>query len=286
MDRHRRTSRAVLAAVLAVVVTGCTAPDRTSERPAAAGTTTEAAAADVTGVLLQFRRDVARGRVEVRLTASAEDLAVDGLELVAPGLTARPGDPRGAALRPGTALDFPVVVAGDCAVAPGPPAAVVHLRDGAGAARQATVPLEDDGLVRRLHDGLCFADSLLRQVAIEVVDLREVEGPALRATVRLRRLAGDDPVRLTRVDPNTVYDISPVGPLPQLDGDGAVSGDLRLVPARCDVHALGESYRTGLIGLVVEVGDEEPRSFVLTPDPAVRQRIEAFAVETCREGAD
>jgi hypothetical protein len=52
------------------------------------------------------------------------------------------------------------------------------------------------------------------------------------------------------------------------------------------VHALGESYRTSLIGLVVALGDREPHAFVLTPDPAVRQRIEAFAVETCLGAGD
>jgi hypothetical protein len=57
-------------------------------------------------------------------------------------------------------------------------------------------------------------------------------------------------------------------------------------PARCDVHALGESYRTSLIGLVVALGDRDPQSFVLTPDPDVRARIETFAVETCRGGGN
>ncbi len=119
-----------------------------------------------------------------------------------------------------------------------------------------------------------------------MVDLREVAGPALEATVRVRRVTGADPVRIDRVDPNTVYDVTAVGMLPTLDGDGAVTAVLRLLPARCDVHALGESYRTSLIGLVVALGDREPRAFVLTPDPAVRQRIEAFTVETCLGAGD
>jgi len=299
VDAHRRTLRAVCAAALAVVVAGCSAADGdgAAERPAAPASTTApfpvpiglAAVADdpqagLTGELLQFRRDVTRGRVEVRLTPSADGLAVDGLSLLAPGLSTGPGDPRGAALRPGAALDFPVGVGGDCAVDAGAPTAVVRLRDGTGAVRQVPVPLEDDGLVQRLHEGLCFDRELLQQVAVEVVDLREVEGPALRATVRVRRVGGGDRVRLTRVDPNTVYDVTAVGGLPTLEGDGAVTAVLRLLPARCDVHALGESYRTGLIGLVVALGDREPHPFVLTPEPTVRQRVEAFAVETCRGG--
>jgi len=48
------------------------------------------------------------------------------------------------------------------------------------------------------------------------------------------------------------------------------------------VHALGESYRTGLIGLVLALVDGEPRAFVRTPEPAEGARLEAFAVETCR----
>jgi len=301
VDAHRRTLRAVAAAAALALVAGCSGSDGegTTQLSAAPASTTapspvpvglaavaEDPHAGLTGVLLQFRRDVPRGRVEVRLTPSADGLVVDGLDLHAPGLSTGPGDPRGAALRPGAAVDFPVAVGGDCAVDAGAATAVVRLRDGTGAAREVGVPLEDDGLVQRLHEGHCFDQELLRQVAVEVVDLREVAGPALEATVRVRRVAGADPVRIDRVDPNTVYDVTAVGRLPTLDGQDDVTAVLRLDPARCDVHALGESYRTSLIGLVVALGDREPHAFVLTPEPAVRERIEAFAVETCRGGAD
>jgi hypothetical protein len=291
---HRRTLGAVGAATLAVVLVGCSGSDRPGTTPRPATTTSAAPApvglaavadaphAGLTGVLIQFRRDVARRRVEVRLTSTAAGLIVDGVTLAAPGLSAEPGDPRGAELRPGAALDFPVVVGADCAVDVGPPVATVRLQDATGTVRDVTVPLEDDGLVSRLHQGDCFDQELQQQVAVEVVDVVEVAGPALQATVRLRRVGGGDPVRVTRVDPNTVYDITAVGRLPTLEGQDAVSAVLRLDPARCDAHALGESYRTSLIGLVVALGDAEPHSFVLTPDPAVRQRIEAFAVDTCR----
>ena len=301
MDAHRRKLRTAGAVLIAVVLAACSGSDHGTATPSttAAATATSTSPAPVglagvsedpqaglTGVLLQFRRDVSRRRVEVRLTSTAAGLVVDGLTLVSPGLSAEPGDPRSALLRPGAALDFPVVVAGDCAVDVGAATAVVRLRDATGAVREVTVPLEDGGLAQRLHRGECFDQELLHQVAVELVDLVEVDGPALQATVRLRRLAGTDPVRLTRVDSNTVYDITPVGRLPTLDGQGAVTAVLRLHPARCDVHALGESYRTSLIGLVVKLGEREPHSFVLTPDPPVRRRIEAFAVDTCRAGGN
>ena len=301
MDAHRRTLRSAGAVLIAVVLAGCSGSDQGTATPSTTVTATatstspapvglagvsEDPRAGLTGVLLQFRRDVARRRVEVRLTSTAAGLVVDGLTLVTPGLSAEPGDPRGAQLHPGAALDFPVVVAGDCAVDVGAATAVVRLRDATGAVREVTVPLEDGGLAQRLHRGECFDQELLHEVAVELVDLVEVDGPALQATVRLRRVAGTERVRLTRVDSNTVYDITPVGRLPTLDGQGAVTAVLRLHPARCDVHALGESYRTSLIGLVVELGDRDPHSFELTPYQPVRRRIEAFAVDTCRAGGN
>jgi hypothetical protein len=56
------------------------------------------------------------------------------------------------------------------------------------------------------------------------------------------------------------------------------------VAARCDVHALGESYRTGIIGLVLSLGDGEPRPYDLVPPPDVRTQLETFAVTSCRGG--
>ena len=111
------------------------------------------------------------------------------------------------------------------------------------------------------------------------------DGPALRLTVRLSRIGGTDTVRITGLGSNTVYSITAVGDLPTLV-DRPETLDLLLVPARCDVHALGESYRTSLIGLVVALGDAEPRPYVLTPEPALRRDIEAFAVDTCLAGGD
>jgi hypothetical protein len=245
--------------------------------------------AAVQGELLQFRRDVPRRRLEVRLVAAGTGLVVEGLELRAPGLTVVPAPGGEVALRPAPGLDLPVTLGvTDCTVQPAAPVVSLRLRDGGGARRTVEVPLTDGGLVRRLHDEDC-ADQLLRgQADITVVDVEPVQvahGPALRITVQLRRTAGSDQVRVTGTGSTTVYDITPVGPLPTLDS-GTASLQLDMVPARCDVHALGESYRTGLIGLVVAVGEDAPRPFVLTPDDDVRHRLEEFAVTTCRSAPD
>jgi hypothetical protein len=298
-----RRSLGAVGVVLLVAAIGCSAPDE-SPTPSRAATSAAATSAEnppppglagvadepaagLTGSLLQFRRDVPARRLEVRLTASNDGLVAEGLQLMSPGLTVAPAAPRGAVLRAGAALDLPVVAgASDCTVDAGPPRAVVRLSDATGAHREVAVPLDDDGLAERLHEADCFEQALRAQVAVDLVGVDEVSGPALQATVRMRRVGGSDPVRVTATASNTVYSITAAGPLPTLGGRSAVTFQLRLVPARCDVHALGESYRTGLIGLMVGLGDRPPQPLVLTPEPDVRRRIEAFAVETCRARGD
>jgi hypothetical protein len=256
--------------------------------PGLAGVAT-AAAAGITGELLQFTRDVAGRRVEVRLTAANDGLLIEALDLRTPGLPTSPAEPRGAQLHRGLPLDLPVILGpADCSGAVGAPAAEVRLGDAAGGSRTVTVPLEDDGLARRLHDVDCAEQALHSQADIEVTDVREVstpDGPALRVAVRLSRAGGSEPVRVTGVGSNTIYSITAVGPLPTLRREPVVL-DLSLLPARCDPHALGESYRTSLLGLVLALGDAPPRPFVITPAEDVRRRLEAFAVDTCRSRED
>jgi len=242
------------------------------------------ARAGLDGELLQFRRDVARRRVEVRLVAANAGLVVEGLTVRAPGLDLRRDRPVEAELRAGGGLDLPVVMGEpDCAVVPGAAVAVVALRDGTGARRTVEVPLADDGLLTRLQDADCADRALRAQADIDVAGMEPVQtadGPALRIEIRLTRLTGDDPVRITGTGANTVYTITAVGRLPTLrEGTGTLVIDM--LPSRCDPHGLGESYRTSLIDLVVALGHADPRPFVLTPDDDVRRRIENFAVDTC-----
>lgn len=306
----RRRRQGAAAVALAICLSGCgrdaapsdeaTAPPTTTVPTTTVPTSTapslapglsavaDRARAGVDGELLQFRRDVGRRRVEVRLTALNEGLVVESLSVRAPGLTLERERPVDAELRTGTGLDLPVVMREpDCAVPAGPAVAVVGLRDGTGARRTVEVPLSDDGLLARLQEADCADRALRAQAAIRVAGVEPVqtsEGPALRIEIRLTRLSGEDPVRVTGTGANTVYTITPVGPLPTLAGDGPAVLVIDMLPARCDPHALGESYRTSLIDLVVALGDAEPRPFVLTPEDDVRRRLETFAVDTCLSG--
>lgn len=309
--RPRWAPVAALVTVAVVAGTGCTgsasepsaaassatapAPPGTSAPPApgpASGLAAVAADphAGLRGRLLQYRRDQPARRLQVELVAADAGLVVEALDLVAPGVPTSPAQPHGAELRAGAGLALPVVAApSDCATAPGAPHAVVRLRDADGAQREVEVPLEDGGLVRRLHEADCAAQELARQATVEVAEVRETddaEDPALDLTVRLTRVGGSDPLRVTGIGSNTVYAVSATGPLPTLGAGPAVELILRMRPSRCDVHALGESYRTGLVELVLALGDAEPRPVVVTPGDEVRRRLETFAVETCRAAPD
>jgi hypothetical protein len=279
-----RPVRVALAVGLAVALSACTPAGRaTSPSTTAAAGRSDAA---VRGQLVQFRRDVAARRLQVRLTAGAAALTVEGLELRSPSLVARPAVPREGRLAAGSTLDFPVIMAAaDCAVRPGAPVAVATLRDDAGARRTIEIPLDDDGLIRRLHATDCADQALRAQAVFDVTGLEPVttaEGPAMRVDLRLSRVGGGDQVRVIRPEPNTIYDITAVGALPVLRGPGAVPLRVDMVPARCDAHALGESYRTSLIDLFVSLGAGDPQLVTITPAVDVRRRLEKFAVDTCR----
>ena len=276
-----RASTAGLVAAV-IVLAGCSAAPSPSPAGSASSSGPERL---VTGALLQYRRDEPARRLQVRLTASEAGVVVEQLTFVTPGWPAAAATPNEVELRPGTAVDLPVVLgAADCSGPPGAAEAEVVVRDPAGASRTLRVPLDDGGLVRRLHAEDCADQALRAEAAIEVPDVQPADERSVRVTVRLRRLSGSDAVRVTATRPNTVYDLRADGRLPTLRHGGEVSFALTMVAARCDVHALGESYRTGIIGLVLSLGDGDPRPYDLVPPPDIRTRLETFAVTSCRGG--
>lgn len=268
-----RGRAAALACCLAAA--GCGSP-ATPPEPAAAQ-----------GELRQFRSDIAARRLQVTLTAqqpltvTSVALAVEGFGRLAPTVV-------DAALPVGSPLDLPVPYgAADCAAAPGRAVASLTTADGRG---PVVLTLADRGLVARLHAAECAERALAEQVELSV-DPGWTQGvrdgrPALTGTLRLRRLRAGERVVVDGLGANVVFSVRSDrtgAPLLVLGPDELGASLLVvLVPQRCEAHALAESKRTSLLAAYVGLGDRPPRLTTVTPDPAARARIEAFAVEGCR----
>ena len=50
---------------------------------------------------------------------------------------------------------------------------------------------------------------------------------------------------------------------------------------RCDGHSLGESKKTYVFDVVVDVGDGEDRPYALTPDAAARALMQTLIEDAC-----
>ncbi len=148
--------------VAAAVLCGCTPPPPVPEQPL------------LQGSLLQFRRDAEARRVQVRLTAARAGVVVTSVELWAEGWSPPPVRDRTTTLPAGRPLDLELTLTSpDCTAAPASIAARVSTE---GRGEPLVVPLDDGGLLRRLHAAECADEALLQQVRIEVVSLTEAGG--------------------------------------------------------------------------------------------------------------
>ena len=279
----RRRGAALLGAALALAACSATTPGA-SEDP------TRSTPVDATGVLRQFRADLVRRVVQVTVTA-ARPLEVQQVQLRVAGLDPLPPTPVDVAVPAGGRVDLAVPYgAAQCSQAPGAAVATLTVRTADGTPDEVVLPLVDDGLVGRLHGGEC-AEVALRaavdlQVGPEWTQTQDADGrPLLTGTVRLVRREPGRTVVLQELGANVILSVTSDRPPPLLVlGPDEPSGEVpvRLRASRCDPHALTESKRTSLLNVYAATDDRSPRLTTITPDPASRARIEAFAVEACR----
>lgn len=250
--------------------------------PAGASPSTQA----LTGELRQFRRDRATRTAQVTLTARVPT-TVTGIGLSAPGFEDAPVRAFDTDLPVGGPLDVPVAYGrARCASAPGPATATVLTTAGT-----VLVPLTDDGLLVRLHEGDCFEQALAQQVALTVsrswVPATREGRPALQGWVDVVRTGPGDRLVVDDLGANVLFAVSSPGstgtPLLVLE-PGVPRGrvPVLLTPSRCDPHALAESHRTSLVTAYVGLGAQPARLVTLVPDDGVRRRLEDFALATCR----
>jgi hypothetical protein len=281
------TRRLALALSGALALTGCTGTS--DDEPGQDAGSAAPATAPLTGELRQFRGNAAQRLVQITLRPTAP-LTVASGSLSAEGFRDGPLRSFDVTLPAGAVIDLPVEYgAADCRAAPGPARAVLSVLQ-EGAAQEVELPLDDRGLVARLHEAECAEQALGEQVRFTVVPGEprvSSEGrPALPATLRLTRTAPGDRVVVSELGAHIVFSVRPERartPLLVLEADEQTAeAELELVPTRCEPHALAENKRMGLLGIYAGLGDAEPRLTTVVPDDATRARLTTFAVEGCR----
>lgn len=288
------TARAI-AMVVAVLATlaACSPADRatTDAATAAAGPPN-----GLTASLVQYRRDQPRRYVEVKFAnASAGPLDIAMLDVTLPGFGPSGDTRRTTHLEADRRVDLPVPL-GDprCDEPPADAASVlVEVRDGPGRAVRATVPVDDDGLLTRLHTFECAVRRV--EAAVDITLARGWQ----------RRGAGDDLVVRGRAvtslrDPASVVEISGVAgnilfvappealapePPVALDRDrerATIAFDL--IPARCDGHAIAEARRLTTVTFLVAVDGSTPVPLRVAPDEPGFETLVAALRDRCRTG--
>lgn len=243
---HHRLVRLRLPLLVLALVAGCAgapAPERPAPR--------------LTATLEQSRNAENLHRVQV-LLASDREVRVLRLQVRGGGFAEVPPTPRDDLVRPGRPVTFPVAYgAAACAGGPGPATVVVGTPEG-----DRALDVTDDPLLPRLHRQEC-AVARLAQAAGTAFEGWRREGASAVTTLVLRRRAGTEPVELTSLEANIVFDLAARTPL-LLAGAGEVRVPVRVRAARCDAHALIENKRAFTFAAYARLAGGPPQHLTVT----------------------
>jgi hypothetical protein len=216
----------------------------------------------VTVGLYQTRSDTPLDRIEMQVRNSGDiPVTVQRAKLVSTRLTAFPVWDEPVEIPPGAAVDLKVQL---------PPAVCgtgesdeVELSvDG----RQWTLPAQDTlGQLARYQAAQCFRQDVERVGSLRVTGLA---GDRLQLEAR-----GD--VRLGEFGTTTLF--RPADPMAAARG-----AHVRLLPNRCDAHALADDKQGTYFPLTVTLPDGRSGSYVLAVDERTRAELYALYAKVCR----
>lgn len=275
--RHTLTATAV---GVAVMLAAC-APAQQAAMPSSAPTRATATAEPPDGLsasLVQYRRDQARRVVEVKLAnAGAAALRITLLDVTLPGFTETGPVGRTTNLKADRRVDLPVPLGEPVCEEPVDGSAVARLEVSprTGGTVRTVVPVDDDGLLARLHGFDCALRRAHEVTDITLTPAWEPSGEGRDLTV-----AGEasvvltDPsatVRITDVAGNLLFVAVPetITPPPPVRLDRtATTATIRfeLLPARCDGHAIAEAKRLTTVAFMVSVDGAESVPIRRPPD--------------------
>lgn len=259
------------------ILVGCApAPD--------GGSTTTAVPTDATVELRQNRDQYAGRSAIIRVeNGSDDDLVIVGLELSGSAFDGTTGRGRTSAVPAGQTKDLAVELPPpDCDTATSDLQAdiVLHLEDGA----VVTIAAVEDPteVLPRLHGAECTVVGVKRIASItgESSVRLEGSGPSTVAVLTITATPTGRPGRLDLVELRSTVLLKPA-PDASMPTDasawpldrtvdttsGVQSIDIRIVPTRCDPHALAEDKVGTLFPLVVRI-DDGPEAVMTLPLPA------------------
>ena len=253
----------------------------------------------LSAIVLQYREDEVRHVLSIKVrNAGPEPVRVVDLRLQWEGLEVVGPAPQDHLVGVGQALDLRTPY-GDARCADDfsldPPStssafgeATIELSDGS--TELVAIPIDDveEQLVR------LFRVDCRRQFIESVVTL-ELRGPwervdpdgvaTLRGALAVERRAGDRTITISDVDGSVLLDVHPAvptnGPLLVLspeDSGGNVPIDV--TSARCDAHALGESKKTYVFQVEIDIGDG-PEGVIISPPAATEPEMFQVIVDGC-----
>lgn len=279
---------AAAAAVLALALTACGSSGGAASSP----TPTEPSAVELTGRLQQYREDEVAHVLQVELTnTGTSTVRVEQLRVDWPGLDGTDDANPAYDLRPGvtTALKVPygeAVCDGDTRPTD-PVNAVVTTPDS-----QAVVPLEvSDELLAKLWDEDCVRQRILQQVDVafgpEWTPTTVDGAPVLRGSIVLTRGTSTTPVTLLDLDGSVLLTLD--GSPPKKDPLGVLepSQQTLAVPVdvgatmRCTGHVLGESKKTYVFDVGLDLGDGKRVDITLQPPDDVKPQMYAVIEKAC-----
>lgn len=286
MPRQRWTVP-LLAAVCAgalLGLAGCT-------QPAAAGLPD-----GVTVEVLQGRTDYASGTLVIRVVNGSDtNLAVAKARLESASFAKPAVWDRGTTVRAGTTVDLRAPVPdADCAGEATRPSVRLTL-ESRGVADAVSVHADDPlGTLERLQTAGCIAEAV-DDIAEIAVGAPGVDGAGRSAVAVL-------PLMLAPTGADGWVEVDSVGSTPLLKPDALSESDdantwpvsiivdaasapvtvpLRIVPARCDPHAIAEDKIGTVLVLAVALDDGTTGDYRLTPPEDVREALLDFVREHC-----
>ncbi|MBG6239382.1 hypothetical protein IWX78_002361 [Mycetocola sp. CAN_C7] len=243
--------------------------------------------------VLQGRTDYSSGTLVIRvINASKTDLDLSRASLEAAGFADPAVWERGTTVVAGTTVDLRAPVPGpDCTERPGDPEVTLTVgADDATDVVDATDPL---GTLDRLHASACISVLVDMIVRIDVT-VPEIDGAGAGSVAVL-------PLTLTPTGADGTVEIGDIRstpllrPAPTDDGQGenwpvslvvdAASDPteiaMRIVPARCDPHAIAEDKVGTVLVFPVTFADGTTGDYRLVPPDDVREQLLDFVREHC-----